>query len=255
MTFIRGYYRLSLSGLILTIFTVLIVLTSYLPITIKNVPLSMRMTQLMAHALLWTMNVRIICHEKEKLRNFDGFFFPNHLSYLEVLALFSIMPTRFLAKAEIREWPAIGAIAAAVGCVFVQRGDKKSRKKARHSLTQVETSPPITIFPEGTRGPGDKLLPFRHGAFEIVIQSGSTFLPIAFIFSDLELGIWRHKENFFVALWRLNSQSERVTIEVLLQKPQPTTPDDDPVALAEKARDQLTAVLYPNQTDSTINTG
>jgi 1-acyl-sn-glycerol-3-phosphate acyltransferase len=255
MSFIRGYYRLSLSALILIVFTVFIVITSYLPVTIKGVPLSMRITQLLTLALLRTMKVRVVCQEKEKLRHFDGFFFPNHLSYLEVLVLFSIMPTRFLAKAKIRGWPAIGAIAAAVGCVFVQRGDKKSRKKARHSLSQVATSPPITIFPEGTRGPGDKLLPFRHGAFEIVTQCGCTFLPIAFIFSDLELGIWRHKENLLKALWRLNSQPKRVTVEVLLLEPQPTTPNDDPVALAEKAYEQLTAVLFPNSLTPHSTTG
>ncbi|VAW40387.1 Acyl-CoA:1-acyl-sn-glycerol-3-phosphate acyltransferase [hydrothermal vent metagenome] len=246
MSFIRGYYRLSLSGLTLIVFTVLIVLTSYLPVTIKKAPLSMRMTQLLTIALLWTMNVRVICSEKEKLRNFDGYFFPNHLSYLEVLTIFSIMPTRFLAKAEIRGWFAIGAIAAAVGCVFVQRGNKKDRKQARHALAQVATTPPITIFPEGTRGPGDQLRPFRHGAFEIVIENGSTYLPIAFIFSDLELGIWRHKENLIQALWRLNSQPKKVTVTVLPLEPQSTSPDDDPVTHAEKTRETLTAVLFPN---------
>ena len=255
MSFIRGYYRLSLSGLVLIVFTVLIVLTSYLPITLKKVPLSMRMTQLLTLALLQIMNVRVVCSEKEKLRHFDGYFFPNHLSYLEVLTIFSIMPTRFLAKAEIRDWFAIGAIAAAVGCVFVQRGDKKDRKLARHTLAQVATTPPITIFPEGTRGPGNKLRPFRHGAFEIVIESGSTYLPIAFIFSDLELGIWRHKENLIQALWRLNSQPKKVTVTVQILEPQVTTPEDDPIAHAEKTHKALTAVLFPNSINPTPTTG
>ncbi|MCA9901510.1 MAG: 1-acyl-sn-glycerol-3-phosphate acyltransferase, partial [Anaerolineales bacterium] len=134
----------------------------------KDVPLSLRLAQLMVRLILWILNVRVNCEEKEKIVGFDGFFFPNHVSYLEVLALYGVMPTRFLAKAEIKGWPVVGPIATAVGCVYVQRGDKESRQEARQALTQVETFPPITIFPEGKRGPGHELLPFRYGAFEIV---------------------------------------------------------------------------------------
>jgi len=246
MSFIRGYYRLSLSALILTFFAVFIVLTSFLPITIKDVPLSLRLAQIMVRAILWVLNVRVNCEEKEQLVGFDGFFFPNHVSYLEVLALFSLMPTRFLAKAEIRGWPVVGPIAAAVGCVFVQRGDKASRREARMALTQVNTFPPITIFPEGKRGPGDQLLPFRYGAFEIVTQGGFAFLPIATTYNHPEIAIWRRKENIVAALWRLSSQPERIEVKLQPLQPHHPTPEDDPITLAEKVHAELKAVLYPS---------
>ena len=246
MSFIRGYYRLSLSALILTFFAVFIVLTSFLPITIKDVPLSLRLAQIMVRAILWVLNVRVNCEEKEQLVGFDGFFFPNHVSYLEVLALFSLMPTRFLAKAEIRGWPVVGPIAAAVGCVFVQRGDKASRREARMALTQVNTFPPITIFPEGKRGPGNALLPFRYGAFEIVTQGNFAFLPIATSFNNLDVAIWHRGENIIKALWRLSSQPKRIVVQIAPQEVQHPTSDDDPVALAEAVQQELTAVLYPS---------
>ena len=214
MSFIRGYYRLSLSSLTLTFFAVLIVLTSFLPFTIKDVPLSLRLAQLMVRLILWILNVRVNCEEKEKIVGFDGFFFPNHVSYLEVLALYGVMPTRFLAKAEIKGWPVVGPIATAVGCVYVQRGDKESRQEARQALTQVETFPPITIFPEGKRGPGHELLPFRYGAFEIVTQGNFAFLPIAATFNNLEIAIWHRKENMVKALWRLASQPQRTKVNL-----------------------------------------
>lgn len=245
MSFVRGYYRLSLSALILIISAVFIVITSYLPLTIRRVPLPLRLAQGMVRLILWILNVRVQCHEPEKLRGFDGFFFSNHVSYLEVLAIFSIMPTRYLAKAEIRGWPVVGAIAAAVGCVFVQRGDKASRREARQALTQVNTFPPITIFPEGKRGPGDALLPFRYGAFEIVTQGNFAFLPIAASFNNLEVAIWHRGENIIKALWRLARQPERIVVTIAPQQPHHPTPADDPVALAEKVQQALTAVLYP----------
>ena len=245
MSFIRGYYRLSLCALILTICAIFIVLTSYLPITIRKVPLPLRIAQGMVRLILWVLNVRVQCDEPEKLRGFDGFFFPNHVSYLEVLAIFGIMPTRFLAKAEIRGWPVVGAIAAAIGCVFVQRGDKESRREARLALTEVDTFPPISIFPEGKRGPGNALLPFRYGAFEIVTQGNFAFLPIAASFNNLDVAIWHRGENIIKALWRLASQPERIVVQIAPQEVQHPTSDDDPVTLAEAVQQELTAVLYP----------
>ncbi len=250
MSFIRGYYRLSLSGLILTVCAVLIVIASYLPITIKKVPLPLRIAQLMVQAILWILHVRVRCPEEEKLKGFDGFFFPNHVSYVEVLGLYSIMPTRFLAKAEIRDWWVVGKVAAVIGCVFVQRGDKESRREARQALTEVITFPPITIFPEGKRGPGDALLPFRYGAFEIVTQGGFAFLPIAATFSNLDVAIWHRKENILKALWRLASQPERIELTLRPLEAHYPTPQDDPIALATEVQDQLTAVLYPKHVNS-----
>lgn len=250
MSYIRGYYRLSLCGLILIVCAVFIVLTSYLPITIKKVPIQLRIAQLMVQAILWILNVRVTCAEEEKLKGFDGFFFPNHVSYVEVLALYSIMPTRYLAKASIRDWLVVGKIAAAIGCVFVRRGDKQSRRKARQALTEVKSFPPITIFPEGKRGPGDMLLPFRYGAFEIVTQGGFAFLPIAVTFSNLEIAIWHRQENILKAVWRLASQPVQIKVNLLPLEVHHPTPEDDPVALAKEIQEQLTAVLYPEQVKS-----
>lgn len=250
MSFIRGYYRLSLSGLILIVCAVLIVIASYLPITLKKVPLPLRIAQLMVQAILWILHVRVRCPEEEKLKGFDGFFFPNHVSYVEVLGLYSIMPTRFLAKAEIRDWWVVGKVAAVIGCVFVQRGDKESRREARQALTEVTTFPPITIFPEGKRGPGDALLPFRYGAFEIVTQGGFAFLPIAATFSNLDVAIWHRKENILKALWRLASQPERIELTLRPLEAHCPTPQDDPIALAAEVQEQLTAVLYPKHANN-----
>ncbi len=250
MSFIRGYYRLSLSGLILAFCAVFIVITSYLPITIKKVPLQLRIAQLMVQAILWVLHVHVTCPEEEKLKGFDGFFFPNHVSYVEVLALYSIMPTRFLAKAEIKDWWVVGRIATAIGCVYVQRGDKESRREARQALAGVHSFPPITIFPEGKRGPGDALMPLRYGAFEIVTQGRFAFLPIAATFNKLEIAIWHRKENILKALWRLASQPERIEVILTPLEVYHPTQEDDPIVLASKVQEQLTAVLYPQQVKS-----
>ncbi len=65
------------------------------------------------------------------------------------MLLVDILPTRFLAKAEVKQWPFIGWIGTAVDTVFVNRKDKTSREQARQSITALDHYPPIVIFPEG----------------------------------------------------------------------------------------------------------
>jgi 1-acyl-sn-glycerol-3-phosphate acyltransferase len=51
----------------------------------------------------------------------------------------------------VRSMPVIGQVARSIGCVFVNRDDKQSRTEARTRLAQVETFPPVVLFPEGKR--------------------------------------------------------------------------------------------------------
>src|SRR5690606_35003773 len=131
------------------------------------------------------------------------FIFPNHVSYVDVMVIAAITPVRFLAKAEVRRMPLIGQLAKAIGCVFVDRSDKASRQAARQSLARLRHFPAIALYPEGKRGPGDALLPFRYGAFELVTDVGAAFLPCIISYNRLDVAIWHRGESILRALWRL----------------------------------------------------
>ena len=49
-------------------------------------------------------NIHVTCAEAEKIRQHQGFIFPNHSSPLDIFLLVDILPTRFLAKAEVKQW-------------------------------------------------------------------------------------------------------------------------------------------------------
>ena len=231
---------------------------SFIPVQIRGIPLAAWSVYAVIHLLFFLFGVRVTNTASQRLRSHVGLVFPNHTSVLDTLALYHCTPLRFLSASDLADRLVIGWIVKSLGTVFVTREDRESRKLARVQVAdalKATPRPPVVLFPEGRLGPGYSLFPFRHGAFEIVTQGGSTLLPIAFIFSNLELGIWHRKEHLLKALWRLTSQPEQITIEVLLQKPQSTTPDDDPIALAEKVHEQLTAVLFPNPINPQPPTG
>ena len=247
MRIIRGYYRLCLSCLIFAMFTLIIVITSYIPVKIGRYSIPIWGGHLLSRMILWVMNVKVVCPDKEKIRNLNGLLFPNHISYLDIFVMEAVTPTRFLAKEAIKSWPVVGQAATGIGCVYVKRSDKGSRYQAREAIANAETFPPVTLFPEGKRGPGNELLPFRYGAFEIAASTNKPYLPCAIIYDDLENAIWRRGSNVLNAVWNLASRSGKMHATVIpLQVVEPA-PGDDAEQLATTAHAGLNAVLTERQ--------
>ena len=48
----------------------------------------------------------------------------NHLGYIDIATLASLLPAVFVSKAEVRAWPFWGAMAAMAGTIFIDRGRK-----------------------------------------------------------------------------------------------------------------------------------
>jgi 1-acyl-sn-glycerol-3-phosphate acyltransferase len=243
MKWIRGYYRLCLAALTLGLGGTLIVLTAWIPVEVKGFRLSFWILVQLARSLLFVFNVKVTCPDKDAFRAHHGFVFPNHVSYLDALVLLSVAPVRFVAKDEVRAWLIVGWIARAIGCVFVKRDDKKSRADARAALALVDTFPPVALFPEGKRGPGDALLPFRYGAFEIVVQGNAAYLPCVITYKPLEIAIWRRDEHFVKALWRLSTFAGPVRSKLAPMQPVSPGVDGDPVQISVGARTAMQAAF------------
>ncbi len=244
MKYIRGYYRICLALVSLLFGGTLIILTGFMPIEIKRYRLSFWMLKFTGWTILRSLRVRVECSDTETFRQHEGFVFPNHVTYLDILALISVAPMRFLAKDEVKNWPIVGLAAQAIGCAFVQRKDRASREAARTSVAQLEMFPPIALFPEGKRGPGDELLPFRYGAFDIVIQGQKPYLTAAIVYDPLEIAIWRRGEHPIKAIWRLASYGRPVTARLTALETFQPTAEDTPEALSVAAHDQIAAALW-----------
>ncbi|MBL4749061.1 MAG: 1-acyl-sn-glycerol-3-phosphate acyltransferase, partial [Amylibacter sp.] len=61
-----------------------------------------------------------------------GVVVANHASWLDILTLNVSQKVFFVAKSEVRSWPAIGTMARAVGTVFIRR--KRGDAKLQHDL-------------------------------------------------------------------------------------------------------------------------
>lgn len=86
----------------------------------------------------------------------------NHVSWLDIPVLASLLPLSFVAKAEVAGWPVIGFFARLQRSIFIDRARKTHtthvNTEVAHRLAQGHV---IVLFPEGTTGDGNRLLPFR----------------------------------------------------------------------------------------------
>lgn len=251
MNSVRGIFRLTISALLVITAAIAVILASIIPFRIKGYRLSFLVLRRFVRALLNVLEVSVLCTDETMLRRFSGFIFPNHVSYLDILVLLSITPVNFLAKDEVRKMPFIGWIAKAIGCVFVERSSKESRQAARHSLSRMNYFPPIVLYPEGKRGDGTALLPFRYGAFEIATDVGAPFLPCTITYNHLDVAIWQRKENIGRALWRLASSGKPIHSKITMLEPFQPAPGESPVELSESMHEKMTAVWQKHQLSAT----
>jgi lyso-ornithine lipid O-acyltransferase len=100
----------------------------------------------------------------------------NHVSWLDIVALGTVMPLSFVAKAEIAGWPVFGLMAKLQRSVFVDRNRKGDTSRVNTEIAErLKEGDPIVLFAESTTSDGNRILPFRSalvGAAQEAILSG-----------------------------------------------------------------------------------
>ncbi len=105
----------------------------------------------------------------------------NHLSLVDILVLYSTYrPFKWVSKAELFKFPAVGWNMVLNDYVRLTRGDRESiRAMMAHCRRHLARGSPILIFPEGTRSRDGKLQPFKDGAFRLAMEAKVPLIPIA----------------------------------------------------------------------------
>jgi 1-acyl-sn-glycerol-3-phosphate acyltransferase len=86
----------------------------------------------------------------------------NHVSWLDITVLSAVMPASFVAKAEVAGWPLFGLFAKLQRSVFIDRARRSATgTKAVEMAGRLSAGDVLVLFPEGTSGDHNRVLPFR----------------------------------------------------------------------------------------------
>jgi len=97
-------------------------------------------------------------------------FVSNHVSYLDIEVLGSLIKGSFVAKAEVRRWPIFGWLARLQRSVFVERRAGRAAESRDEMTERLAAGDSLILFPEGTTGDGNRILPFKSALFSVAEQ-------------------------------------------------------------------------------------
>ncbi|HET9768994.1 MAG TPA: lysophospholipid acyltransferase family protein [Thermoanaerobaculia bacterium] len=106
----------------------------------------------------------------------------NHLGYLDVPVLASVVDAAFVAKVEVASWPVLGRLCRWMGTLFVDRRRRRDLPAALHALdNELAAGRGVVVFPEGTSSGGGRVLPFHAPLLAAAAEAG---LPVAWAALD-----------------------------------------------------------------------
>lgn len=109
----------------------------------------------------------------------------NHVSWLDIFVLNAIYPSRFIAKAEVRNWPLIGWLCKRGNTIFIERAMRQDAASINQRVSFVlKQGVCVGLFPEGTTTDGRQVGHFHSALIQPAIDAGAMLCPIALRYQD-----------------------------------------------------------------------
>lgn len=181
------------------------------------------------HALCTKIVGLNVIVEGEPVRGEHIVYLGNHVSYLDVQALGSIVEGTFVAKKDIESWPFFGLMGKMGQTIYISRNPADATREATVLSARLQEPSPVIIFPEGTSSNGETILPFKSSLFEMFLNKNITIQPFTISIMKIEgktpvtpamrdIYAWHGDMDLIPHLWRLVT-GKGVTIKVTFQKP------------------------------------
>lgn len=104
----------------------------------------------------------------------------NHVSWVDIFAINALAPSAFVSKADVRQWPVIGWLAAMNETVFLQRGSRGHARIINEEIaTRMAAGRHVAVFPEGTTTDGSHVQHFHAALLQPAINAGQPVQPLA----------------------------------------------------------------------------
>lgn len=109
----------------------------------------------------------------------------NHLSWLDITVLHAAHHCRFVSKADVGRWPIVGRLATGAGTLYIERSSRRDAMRVVQTMVQaLREGDILTVFPEGTTGDGNRMLPFHANLIQAAIAALAPVQPVGLSYVD-----------------------------------------------------------------------
>lgn len=134
-------------------------------------------------------NVRLTVTGSPPARPF--FVVANHLSYLDIPVLATVLDAIFIAKSDVRRWPLLGPLVARMDTIFVDRSRPRDLVRVQTEMERAwQRGDGLVLFAEGTSSPGAGILPLQPSLLETAARHRWPVTPVT-----LTYRAWRAEQT------------------------------------------------------------
>lgn len=114
----------------------------------------------------------------------------NHISWLDIIVINSVMPSRFVSKAEVGQWPLIGRLVTAAGTLYLVRERRRDAMRVLGLMAQaLRDGQTVAVFPEGTTGAGHEIMHFHANLVQSAIDAPAPIQPVVLSYRDAHCAV------------------------------------------------------------------
>jgi len=171
----------------------------------------------------------------------------NHISWLDIIVINSVMPSRFVSKAEVGQWPVIGRLVTAAGTLFLVRERRRDAMRVLGLMAQaLRDGQSVAVFPEGTTGAGRELMHFHANLVQSAIDAPAPIQPVVLSYRDAQHAVspsaaYIGDTGLLTSMWMVASAKDlTVSVQIL---PAETVTHADRRMLTERLHSEMSQRL------------
>ncbi len=144
---------------------------------VKNVSWHAPIIRWWLRRLCATLNMDVHLHGQPS-NDPRALWISNHVSWMDIPVLGGVRSLNFLSKAEVAQWPLIGALASAAGTLFIQRGSGDADRVKDQIVEEINANRRVLFFPEGTTTDGFAVNRFFAKLFSAGVETDCLIQPM-----------------------------------------------------------------------------